>query len=169
VHINATPWARIEVDGADLGETPIAGALLTPGSHIFRAHLPDGDVIERTVQISAETRYVAFPMGVATPEPSSPKEPAAARSAPQGTEAPAWGSEEAKAPVPRVEVTAIPVHINATPWATIEIDGVEVGETPIARLPLTPGSHLFRARMPDGRVVEKTVRIGAETRYVTFE
>jgi len=61
------------------------------------------------------------------------------------------------------------VHINATPWATIEVDGVALGETPIAGALLAPGNHLFRARMPDGRVIEKTVQIGADTRYVTFK
>jgi hypothetical protein len=168
VDINATPWARIEVDGADLGETPIAGVLLVPGRHLFRAKMPDGDVIERTVQVSAETRYIAFPVGPATPEPSSPKESALPRAAQTGTEGPAARSVVPEVGPSRVTVTPIPVHINAAPWATIEVDGVEVGETPIAGIPLAPGSHLFRARMPDGRVLEKTVQIGAETRYVTF-
>ncbi|HKE11916.1 MAG TPA: hypothetical protein VKE73_10115 [Myxococcota bacterium] len=144
------------MDGKDLGETPIAGALLSPGNHVFRAQMPDGDVIERTLQIGAGTRHIAFPAG---PAPPSPKELVSPPAEQPGTQTPAS----------QVATTRIAVGINATPWATIEVDGVEVGETPIAGIPLAPGSHLFRARMPDGRVIEKTVEIGAETRYVTFQ
>ena len=121
--------------------------------------MPDGDIIERTVQIGVGKRHIAFPAGPATPEPPSPKELASSPAEQPGTETPAS----------QVATTRIAVGINATPWATIEVDGVEVGETPIAGVPLTPGSHLFRARMPNGRVIEKTVEIGAETRYVTFQ
>jgi hypothetical protein len=152
VDINVTPWATIQVDGVDLGQTPIAHAPLAPGSHVFRATMPNGDVIERTVRISPETRYVTLSEAPASAGPAQPE----ASNAPES------------APAPQVE-PPIPVHINATPWATIEVDGVELGETPIARAPLTPGSHIFHARMPDGRVIERTVQINSETRYLTFQ
>ena len=58
--------------------------------------------------------------------------------------------------------------VNATPWATIEIDGKEAGDTPLAGLSLPAGTHLFRARMPDGRAVERRVEIGPDNRFVTF-
>jgi hypothetical protein len=60
------------------------------------------------------------------------------------------------------------VAINATPWATVEIDGREVGDTPLAGIALTPGSHVFKARMPDGREIIRTVEIDARNRFVTF-
>ncbi|HBZ68823.1 MAG TPA: hypothetical protein DEP35_03365 [Deltaproteobacteria bacterium] len=114
-------------------------------------------------------------IGVAPPEPQKAQpdtppapQPEAARPLPSGSAEP----EASKTPAhlaAEVPVAPIPVHINATPWATIEVDGVDVGETPIAGVPLVPGNHVFKARMPDGRVVEKTVQIGAGTRYVTFE
>jgi hypothetical protein len=61
VNLNAYPWARIEIDGIEVGETPLAGVPLRPGPHAFRAHLPDGRTVERTVEIDAENRHVAFP------------------------------------------------------------------------------------------------------------
>ena len=61
VSINATPWARIEVDGRDLGLTPLGNVRLSAGAHRFRAHLPDGVVVERTVEIDANRNHVAFP------------------------------------------------------------------------------------------------------------
>ncbi|MDJ0848687.1 MAG: hypothetical protein QNK04_09940 [Myxococcota bacterium] len=60
VSINATPWARIEVDGRDLGITPLGGVRLSEGRHRFRAHLPDGRVVERTVDVDAYRNHIAF-------------------------------------------------------------------------------------------------------------
>jgi hypothetical protein len=61
------------------------------------------------------------------------------------------------------------VNVNASPWAVIEVDGIELGETPLAAVPLRPGPHAFRARLPDGRIVERTVEIGQGNRHVVFE
>ncbi len=61
VSINATPWARIEVDGRNLGLTPLGNVRLRAGAHRFRAHLPDGVVVERTVEIDAHRNHIAFP------------------------------------------------------------------------------------------------------------
>jgi general secretion pathway protein A len=117
------------------------------------------------------------PPAVAASQPPQPKGPDSPGAAEPGSQQPVAdsGSDEPKPSSPsaplaaQVPVAPIPVHINATPWATIEVDGVEVGETPIAGVPLAPGNHVFRARMPNGRVIERTVQIGAGTRHVTFE
>jgi len=61
------------------------------------------------------------------------------------------------------------VNVNASPWARVEIDGVDVGETPLAGIPVLPGPHTFRATLPDGRVVERTVDIAADNRHVSFD
>jgi hypothetical protein len=61
------------------------------------------------------------------------------------------------------------VQINASPWANIEVDGIDLGVTPLANIPLFAGEHSFRARMPDGRVIERTVEIDAERRFISFE
>ena len=82
------------------------------------------------------------------------------------------------APAPRPEPGAgsaylpggmISVSINATPWATIEVDGRGLGETPLARVPLSPGLHHFRAMLPDGRVHEQLIEISPERRSISFE
>ena len=61
------------------------------------------------------------------------------------------------------------VQINASPWANIEVDGIDLGATPLANIPLFAGEHSFRARMPDGRVIERRVEIDAERRFISFE
>jgi hypothetical protein len=61
------------------------------------------------------------------------------------------------------------VGINAFPWALIEVDGVEIGETPIAGLALAEGAHTFRAYMPNGKVREKVVIIDSVNRSVAFD
>jgi hypothetical protein len=61
------------------------------------------------------------------------------------------------------------VQINASPWANVEIDGIDLGVTPLANIPLFAGAHAFRVRMPDGRVIERTVEIDAERRFISFE
>jgi len=120
-----------------------------------------------------------FPSGVASAQGHPPQEPDSLRGSPPEPPvpsepvAPQPSTAMAPSPTPPVaevpRVAPIPVHINATPWATIEVDGVEIGETPIAGVPLLPGNHVFKAKMPDGRVVERTVQISADSRHVTFD
>ncbi len=77
------------------------------------------------------------------------------------------------APPPAEAVRAAPaaavsVQINANPWATILVDGEEVGITPLAGVPVEAGPHRFEARFPDGRVVERVVEIDEVNRFVVF-
>jgi len=119
-----------------------------------------------------------LPSGVASPQAHPPEELDSLRASPPEASvspesvAPEPSSAAAPSPPPVAEVprvAPIPVHINATPWATIEVDGVDMGETPIAGVPLLPGIHVFRAKMSDGRVIERTVQIRADSRHVTFD
>src|SRR5262245_42344053 len=68
-----------------------------------------------------------------------------------GTLAPHSAADSAAA---RREFAIAFVSIHATPRAAVSIDGIEVGETPIERVPLEVGEHTFRAVLPDGRVLE---------------
>jgi hypothetical protein len=73
-------------------------------------------------------------------------------------------AERAKPPAPAepsgdgasAERATILISVNADPWATIEIDGTYIGETPLADIPLSEGPHRFRARLYDDRVIERT-------------
>jgi hypothetical protein len=76
---------------------------------------------------------------------------------------------EAPAPPAAPAASTVSVQVNARPWANIEVDGVDFGPTPIAGIPLLAGPHRFRARLPDGRVLEREVDVTAENRFVVFE
>jgi hypothetical protein len=67
------------------------------------------------------------------------------------------------------EPSTVSVQVNASPWANIEVDGVDLGPTPIAGIPLLAGPHQFRARMPDGRVLERDVEVTPENRFFVFD
>ncbi len=249
VNVNATPWASIEVDGRYLGTTPLAGVLLPPGPHVFRARMADGEIREHRVEVGATMRHVVFyaevspeeielapetaaalappppvpqelpevalelsrPLEKEVPETAvAPERVASAREPEPAPPPPAPEPEVAAAIAPpspvleeRPEITVGPsqppqeevpevaavseqvasvrepaspppaprpisVSINATPWATIEIDGEEIGVTPMAGVLLAPGEHAFRARMPDGKVLEETVRIAPDNRHIAF-
>jgi hypothetical protein len=40
------------------------------------------------------------------------------------------------------------VNLNAVPWADVTVDGKEMGQTPLANLMLTIGTHLVTFRHP---------------------
>jgi hypothetical protein len=88
--------------------------------------------------------------------------------------APARAAESVPVGSPAVEppiaaVGPFAVQINATPWANVEVDGIDLGATPLANIPLFGGTHSFRVKMPDGRVINRTVEIDAERRFISFE
>jgi hypothetical protein len=60
VNVNAFPWARIRVDGRELGATPLGNLPLTPGPHRFEAELSDGRVMRRLVEVGSNERLVSF-------------------------------------------------------------------------------------------------------------
>ena len=58
------------------------------------------------------------------------------------------------------------VHLNATPWAEVWVDGKKVGDTPIGNLPLTIGPHEIVFRHPElgEQAHAATVTAGAPVR-----
>jgi hypothetical protein len=101
------------------------------------------------------------------PGPAPLAAPAAPRELPPVSVGP---SPRAEAPEPAAApaLAPIPVNINAVPWAYISVDGRDLGATPLADVPLLPGPRLFRAELPDGTIVERTVEISAAERHVSF-
>jgi hypothetical protein len=61
VFVNAVPAARIEIDGRDVGSTPIVGLPIPPGTRRFAASFADGRRVERTIQVEGAEVYVLFP------------------------------------------------------------------------------------------------------------
>jgi type II secretory pathway predicted ATPase ExeA len=96
--------------------------------------------------------------------PAAPS-PSGAAEAPPATAA---VEEATPALTPAPAAAPVSVQINANPWATILVDGEEVGITPLAGVPLGPGPHRFEARFPDGQVVERVVEIDEVNRFVVF-
>ena len=68
----------------------------------------------------------------------------------------------------RLQVTVPPgtLSVNAVPWASVSIDGRDVGETPLGGVELSPGTHDVAFTHPTlgQRRQQVTVRSGAATR-----
>jgi type II secretory pathway predicted ATPase ExeA len=119
----------------------------------------------------------AVPEPAPAPEPEpEPAAPTPRTEAPVARTEPGPAPESAPAPEPAPAQPAgeprfgtVSVQVNARPWALIQVDGVDLGPTPIAGIPLLAGKHQFRARMPDGRMVERAVEISESNRFVVFE
>ena len=93
---------------------------------------------------------------------------------PPAPDAPAVPTAPGEAVAPPAQPTAsaaparVSVSINATPWAIVRIDGREVGETPLAGIELDPGTHVFQARMPDGKTLQQTIQLSGSHASVVF-
>jgi hypothetical protein len=60
ININAYPWARIEIAGRTIGETPIGELRLPRGSHDVRAIFADGSSRVRRVNADGNERFIMF-------------------------------------------------------------------------------------------------------------
>ena len=116
----------------------------------------------------------SVPSRIAVAEPLAASEAAVREPGPVAVpEAPARAPAPVAAAVPAAADVApaatLAVNVNAVPWAVIEVDGREVGETPLADLELSEGEHRFVARFPDGRRVERVIDVSERSRRVLFE
>jgi type II secretory pathway predicted ATPase ExeA len=62
----------------------------------------------------------------------------------------------------------IAVRVTAPEGAVIEIDGRRAGTAPLEGVSLPPGSYRFVARLPDGRVMQRTVSVAEGAGEVVF-
>ena len=79
--INTYPWAKVYVDGMDLGRTPLVGHSLPAGQHDLRLVIPalgDKEVTESvTIDAGQETkivRRVRAAEATSEPDPADPAE-----------------------------------------------------------------------------------------------
>jgi len=106
--------ARITVDGADRGESPVTLDDLTPGKHTVTASLPG--------KVDAEQELVAEPGGeheVAIELKDRPND-AASPAQPKGKAT---------------------LNITSLPWADVTLDGKPIGRTPIRGRQISAGKH----------------------------
>ena len=64
------------------------------------------------------------------------------------------------------------LSVDATPYATVFVDGEKKGITPLVRIELSPGLHRMIARTEDGRTKRFTLQLDpgkTETVKVTWE
>ena len=59
VQVNARPWARVWINGVDLGPTPLRKAL-PQGVHGLEAQFPDGRRIKRLIDVTPDRRFFAL-------------------------------------------------------------------------------------------------------------
>jgi serine/threonine-protein kinase len=120
---------------------------------------PDSTQLSAKVQDSA----VLPPEPPPAPEqrPVTPKRPAAAKRRPPA----AADTTRAPPPAPAAP-TAGYLTINALPYGTVSIDGVEIGDTPLVRYGVSPGEHTFTITREGYRTdsAKFTVTAGNETR-----
>jgi type II secretory pathway predicted ATPase ExeA len=143
------PVARVTVEPMGIGKVaPADAAAVAPAAEVAAVEPPLAPPPDPTEPPGASSAALEAPASPA----SAPAPPAVGPPAP---------------PPPPAELVA--VAINAIPWAVIEVDGEEIGETPLAGIQLPVGRHRFRARMPDGSVREQVIRIDADTTTVVFD
>ena len=125
------------------------------------------------------TPAAAPPAPVATPTPrprTTPHPPAPSPRALSSTPAPVAATTVAPAPAPTPPPSAAPVtpaapallQVVVRPWGEVTVDGREVGQTPLDRIPLSAGVHRVRVRHPSYEVWERdvTLRSGQIERVV---
>ncbi len=74
-------------------------------------------------------------------------------------------SSAAPGPPVRLRVLAsgrnVRANVTAQPYGEVELDGVAMGGTPLADLPLRAGTRRLAIRGPDGSVTRLTIEVGA--------
>jgi serine/threonine-protein kinase len=140
---------------------PVAAPALPPvASESTGLSVPSVDTAARDSLPTAGTPDSAAPSAPPRREP-----PKRTRVLPPTPGPRARAAPETPPPPPAAEVGYLTV--NAVPYGTVSIDGVEIGDTPIVRRRLPPGEHVVRITRPGYRPDTATVTItaGNEVRF----
>jgi serine/threonine-protein kinase len=146
--------------GNDVGVAP-APAPSAPVAPSQPVTVPQPTETVRTVAPAPDTGpsaiFLADTVRDSAPKrrPVTKPRPAAKREAPQ----PAPPRPSATPPPPAAAAANGFVTINAIPYGTVSIDGVEVGDTPIVRRALPPGPHTIRIVRPGFRAETVPVNV----------
>jgi serine/threonine protein kinase len=108
--------------------------------------------VEDSVTTTAGQDTAAVDTAAATPPQQTEPEPVRTQTTP-----PRQTQQQRPAP-PRVGW----LTINATPFGTVWIDGVEIGDTPVVRRELQPGRHIIEVRREGYRTIVDTVTVTSQ-------
>jgi type II secretory pathway predicted ATPase ExeA len=153
------------------GPAPAAPAVVNPPAEVLPP--PVEPAIPETAEREPEPAPPAAAPAPEVDQPAAapaPVEPLPPVQAPPPAEPAARPPPVARVVPPPAapEVEAIPVFVNAVPAARIEIDGRDVGSTPIVGLPVPSGERRFVASFADGRRLERNVDVEGNEVYVLF-
>jgi serine/threonine protein kinase len=149
-----------------------APALVPPSSTVETPAPPSPSASERSgpaATVVSVAPPVAAPPTVAT-TPALAVTPAPVTTPPLPAET---GPSPTTVPSPTVAPSVVPqgwLLVLARPWAEVRVDGHLVGEMPLPRIPLPPGSHAVVLTHPDYKPFTRRVNIVAgETFRIDFD
>ncbi|MFT7578419.1 MAG: diacylglycerol kinase family enzyme [Myxococcota bacterium] len=148
ISLEAKPWAVVTVDGERLGTTPVTQRLAAgPHTVVFTKGTQPTVTKEITVVAGADASYMAD-MGV-TPAAANTSDAAPTVTATM------------------TSATEMTVKFTARPWATVTVDGEQLGNTPLDKV-LAPGEYTVTfAKGPATKVTKITVPEGGGTLAVS--
>lgn len=146
-----------ESETAEQAPEPASRAFLGESGGI--APTPSADELEEVAVIPAAS------------EAARDSEPAAGDEA--GFASPVELAEETEAPAaPPAALSApgslVEINVNAMPWARVQINGRDVGSTPLAGIPVEEGVQRFRLTFPDGHILEAERHVSPSNRHFVF-
>jgi hypothetical protein len=185
------PGARVTIDGAAVGTTPMTIAELMPGEHTVTFDNALGSISQKVTIEAGVSASLVVPMGM----PSgavvsgwlSVRSPLVVDLQENGRLLGNSGIDKIMLPVGKHDIDLVndqtgfretrtvqvspgrtvaidvmlpksTVSLNAIPWATVSIDGQNIGDTPIGNYPLTLGPH---------EVVFRNAELGEQRRTIT--
>jgi hypothetical protein len=132
--------------------------------------VPVPSVSPTPVVTPSVTRPPILTASVPPPAPT-PAHAAPVMASPIATAPPVAASTEAPSPAPRSTPSATAAAaeaalqgwllVLATPWAAVNVDGRAAGETPLARIPLSPGQHSVVLTHPQYQPFTRRVEVRA--------
>lgn len=154
---------------AQLSEDVGAGAAAAPElpAAVDAGAMGAGEALDAAMHVDAATGAISEPDAATPPVRKGESDEQRLRKRPP--------ARPVRGPSPRTErgrvenperIAAAPAKpglysVDSRPYATISIDGVVLGETPLYRVPLAPGSHQVRAVRQDGATKTFSITIAA--------
>jgi serine/threonine-protein kinase len=152
--------ARVLVDGAEVGRTPLRNAQVARGEHELRVELEGHLAQERTITVEPG-ESVAIPLVLEREAPDEEETVAVVEDG-RGRDRDRDRDRDRRPP-PGEPGT---LRLASSPWSEVYLNGRSLGPTPLVR-PLPAGTYVLSLR-PEGRLPAKTVRVtirpGEETR-----